>query len=52
MAGAADGQPVTIPVVAISDTEGVAIHNAIVSGAQTLNWTADVRARSLIRRAA
>ena len=41
VAGAADGQPVTIPVVAISDTEGVAIHNAIVSGAQTLNWTAD-----------
>lgn len=35
----ADGLPVTIPVVAISDTEGVAIHNAIVSGAQTWNWT-------------
>ncbi len=34
----ADGQPVTIPVVAISDTEGVAINNAIDSGAQTLNW--------------
>lgn len=34
----ADGQPVTIPVVAISDTEGVAINNAIASGAQTLNW--------------
>ncbi len=37
--GAADGLPVTIPVVAISDTEGVAINNAIVSGSQTLNWT-------------
>lgn len=35
----ADGQPVTIPVVAISDTEGVAINNAIVAGPQTLNWT-------------
>lgn len=34
----ADGQPVTIPVVAVSDTEGVAINNAIASGAQTLNW--------------
>jgi subtilisin family serine protease len=39
--GVLDEQPVTIPVVAISDTEGVAIHNAIVSGDQTLNWTAD-----------
>ncbi len=28
-----------IPVVAISDTEGVAINNAINAGAQTLNWT-------------
>jgi minor extracellular serine protease Vpr len=37
--GAADGQPVTIPVVAISDTEGIAINNAIESGPQTLNWT-------------
>jgi minor extracellular serine protease Vpr len=37
--GAADGQPVTIPVVAISDTEGVAINNAIEAGTQTLNWT-------------
>ena len=36
--GQVDSQPVTIPVVAVSDTEGVAIHNAIVSGAQTLNW--------------
>jgi minor extracellular serine protease Vpr len=37
--GIADGLPVTIPVVAVSDTEGVAIHNAIVSGPQTWNWT-------------
>jgi subtilisin family serine protease len=37
--GDADGQPVTIPVVAISDTEGAAINNAIESGPQTLNWT-------------
>jgi minor extracellular serine protease Vpr len=30
---------VTIPVVAVSDTEGVAINNAIASGTpQTLNW--------------
>lgn len=29
---------ITIPVVAISDTEGVAINNAIASEAQTLNW--------------
>jgi minor extracellular serine protease Vpr len=39
VAGIADEQPVTIPTVAISDTEGVAINNAIDSGAQTLNWT-------------
>ena len=33
------GSPaITIPVVAVSDTEGVAINNAIASGAQTLNW--------------
>jgi subtilisin family serine protease len=31
--------PITIPVVAISDAEGVAINNAINAGAQTLNWT-------------
>jgi minor extracellular serine protease Vpr len=31
---------ITIPVVAVSDTEGVSINNAINSGAQTLNWTA------------
>jgi minor extracellular serine protease Vpr len=30
---------ITIPVVAISDVEGVAINNAIVAGPQTLNWT-------------
>jgi minor extracellular serine protease Vpr len=36
----ADGQPVTIPVVAVSNTEGAAINNAIASGAQTLNWQA------------
>ena len=41
VAGILDEQPVTIPVVAISDTEGVAIHNAIAGGAQTLNWTDD-----------
>jgi subtilisin family serine protease len=33
------GSPaITIPVVAVSDAEGVAINNAIDSGAQTLNW--------------
>ena len=33
------GSPaITIPVVAVSDTEGVAINNAIAAGAQTLNW--------------
>src|ERR671914_217242 len=37
----ADGQPVTIPVVAISDTEGAAINNAIEAESQTLNWTDD-----------
>ena len=31
---------ITIPVVAVSDTEGVAINNAIATGEQTLNWTA------------
>jgi hypothetical protein len=29
---------ITIPVVAVSDAEGLAIDNAIVSGPQTLNW--------------
>ena len=33
------GSPaITIPVVAVSDSEGVAISNAIASGPQTLNW--------------
>ncbi len=41
VAGAADGNPVTIPVVAVSDAEGVAINNAIAAGDQTLNWTDD-----------
>lgn len=41
VAGILDEQPVTIPVVAISDTEGVSINNAIASGPQTLNWTDD-----------
>jgi subtilisin family serine protease len=31
--------PITIPVVAVSDAEGVAINNAIQAGPQTLNWT-------------
>jgi subtilisin family serine protease len=39
VAAGADGQPVTIPVVAVSDVEGVAINNAIEGGPQTLNWT-------------
>ena len=29
---------ITIPVVAVSDAEGVAINNAIAAAAQTLNW--------------
>jgi subtilisin family serine protease len=33
--------PIVIPVVAVSNTEGVAINDAIDSGPQTLNWTAD-----------
>lgn len=34
------GSPaITIPVVAVSGAEGVAINNAIASGPQTLNWT-------------
>lgn len=37
------GSPsITIPVVAVSDTEGVAINNAINAGPQTLNWTDDL----------
>jgi minor extracellular serine protease Vpr len=31
--------PITIPVVAVSDAEGVAINNAIETEPQTLNWT-------------
>jgi subtilisin family serine protease len=38
-AGVADGNPVTIPVVAISNTEGAAINDAIEAEPQTLNWT-------------
>ncbi len=34
----AGATPITIPVVAISDTEGVAINNAIAGSPQTLNW--------------
>src|SRR5690606_8873591 len=33
---------ITIPVVAVSDTEGVAINNAIDSESQTLTWTEDL----------
>jgi minor extracellular serine protease Vpr len=39
VAGVADGQPVTIPVVAVSDTEGVLINDRIAGGAVTLTWT-------------
>jgi subtilisin family serine protease len=35
----AGSPPITIPVVAISDTEGVAINNAINADSQNLNWT-------------
>jgi subtilisin family serine protease len=35
----ADGQPVTIPVVAISDTEGALINTRLASGAVTMTWT-------------
>jgi minor extracellular serine protease Vpr len=39
-ANAAGVPAVTIPVVSVSDQEGVAIHNAIASGTpQTWNWT-------------
>ncbi|HVF62759.1 MAG TPA: S8 family serine peptidase [Casimicrobiaceae bacterium] len=41
--GTVAGTPaITIPVVTISNTEGVAINDAIVLGAQTLNWTTNV----------
>ena len=46
--GQVDGQPVTIPVVAVSDTEGVAIHNAIVCrrpDAELAEWHAVVPER-------
>ncbi len=33
---------ITIPVVAVSDTEGAAINNAINAGPQTLNWQSGV----------
>ena len=33
---------ITIPVVAISDTEGVQINNRLAAGAVTLTWTADL----------
>jgi minor extracellular serine protease Vpr len=36
-----DGQPVTIPVVAISDTEGVLIDGRLASGPVTMTWTDD-----------
>jgi minor extracellular serine protease Vpr len=35
----AGATPITIPVVAVSDTEGVAINNAIAAASQTLTWT-------------
>jgi minor extracellular serine protease Vpr len=38
----ADGQPVTIPVVAISDTEGALINGRLASGPVTMTWTDDV----------
>jgi minor extracellular serine protease Vpr len=37
----ADGQPVTIPVVAISDAEGALINGRIAGGAVTMTWTDD-----------
>ena len=41
VAAEADVLPVTIPVVAISDTEGVAIHqrDRLTAAGQTMNWT-------------
>jgi minor extracellular serine protease Vpr len=38
----ADGQPVTIPVVAISDVEGALIDGRLASGPVTMTWTDDV----------
>jgi hypothetical protein len=40
----ADGQPVTIPVVAISDTEGALIDGRLAGGPVTMTWTDDVAA--------
>jgi minor extracellular serine protease Vpr len=37
----ADGNPVTIPVVAISDTEGALINGRLAGGAVTMTWTDD-----------
>lgn len=37
----AGAQPITIPVVAITAAQGLALHNAIGAGPTTLNWTAD-----------
>ena len=37
----ADGQPVTIPVVAISDSEGALINGRLAGGAVTMTWTDD-----------
>jgi subtilisin family serine protease len=34
-----DGQPVTIPVVAISDAEGALVNGRIAAGAVTMTWT-------------
>jgi subtilisin family serine protease len=36
---ATDGQPVTIPVVAISDAEGALINGRLASGPVTMTWT-------------
>ncbi|HEX4815437.1 MAG TPA: S8 family serine peptidase, partial [Nonomuraea sp.] len=41
VAAGADGQPVTIPVVAISDTEGALIDGRLATGPVTMTWTAD-----------
>jgi minor extracellular serine protease Vpr len=38
----ADGQPVTIPVVAVSDTEGALIDGRLATGPVTMTWTDDV----------
>jgi subtilisin family serine protease len=37
----AGAPPITIPVVAITDTQGAALNAAIAAGPTTLNWTAD-----------